>query len=49
MIESQDRGGSINKGRGHQEEERANMNWVNDLMEHKIVKLSYTAVLNLNF
>lgn len=39
MIESQDWVGSINKGRGHQEEETAKMNGVNDLNALKKINL----------
>lgn len=35
MIESQDWVGSINKGWGHQEEETAKMNGLNDLNAYK--------------
>lgn len=49
MIESQDWAGSINKGRGHQEEETAKMNGVNDLNAYKKKNQPKTAVLNLNF
>ena len=49
MIESQDWAGSINKGRGHQEEETAKMNGVNDLNAYKKKNQPKTAVLNLKF
>ena len=48
MIESQDWVGSINKGWGHQEEETAKMNGLNDLNAKK-KNQPKTAVLNLNF
>ena len=49
MTESQDRVGSINKGRGHQGEELAKMNGANDFNAYKKKNQPKTAVLNLNF
>ena len=50
MIESQDWAGSINKGRGHQEEETAKMNGVNDLNAYKKKKINLRLLCSiLNF